>query len=787
MNDIQKVAVLGAGVMGATIAAHLVNAGLDVVLLDLQIEKDGKKLNLADLAVKQMKKAKPSPIFLGSWLSKIRTGNFDENMDLLKDRDWVVEVVKEDIGIKRALYNNIQGHLSAGAILTTNTSGIPISKLSETLPEGLRSRFFGTHFFNPPRYMKLLELIRGPETDDALFSQFIHFSETTLGKGVVLARDCPNFVANRIGVMGMMALMHTMLEDNYSIEEVDKIMGPLTGRPKSAVFRTADLVGLDTFVHVAENLYDAAPNDPKRDLFQPPKAVKDMVARGILGNKTRGGFYKKTTDENGNRKIMTIDLNTLTYREKAGVNLPSLELFKNIEDMGERMRKIAFSKDRVGQFVWKTTSETLVYAVEMIGEVADDIVNIDRAMRWGFNWQMGPFQTWDMLGVENVVKRLEKEERPVPQMVRDMLDKGITSFYDLSGVQPRFFNGTEMEAEPLRPNVLVLKDLKKDATRVIKKAAGASLLDLGDGVACLEFHGKMNAIGADILGMTRAAVETVERDFEGLVVGNQGDNFSAGANLALLFMEAQEGNFEDINLMVRQFQKSTSSLRYCKKPVVVAPFGMTLGGGCEYALHGDAVVASAETYMGLVEVGVGLIPGGGGVKEMLLRHVASAHAAGETNLLPILQKTFETIGMARVATSGEEARELGFLRDSDSVVMNGDALIQHAKNKVLGLARQGYKPPEVPMAIPVLGEPAFAALKMGLYLMREGGYISEHDQKIATHLARILTGGSLTPGQTMTEQHVLDLEREAFLRLSGERKTLERIHHMLTKGKPLRN
>lgn len=787
MNEIRKAAVLGAGVMGATIAAHLVNAGLDVVLLDLQIENGGKKVNLADLAVKQMKKAKPSPIFVSAWLSKIKTGNFDQNMDLLKDRDWVVEVVKEDIQIKRALYNNIQGFLSENVILTTNTSGIPISQLSETLPEDLQPRFFGTHFFNPPRYMKLLELIAGPNTNCDLFSGFTHFAETTLGKGVVLARDCPNFVANRIGVMGMMALMHTMMEDQYSIEEVDKIMGPLTGRPKSAVFRTADLVGLDTFVHVAENLYEAAPEDPKRDLFQPPKAVKDMVARGLLGNKTGGGFYKKTKDASGKRNILTIDLNTLNYREKEKVKLPSLELFKNIEDLGERMRKIAFSKDRVGQFVWKTTSETLIYAVNMIGEVADDIVNIDRAMRWGFNWEMGPFETWDMLGVENVVKRLDKEGREVPQMVRDMLASGITSFYDLTGVQPRFYNGTEMEDEPARPNVMVLKDLKKDPSRVVKKAAGASILDLGDGVACLEFHGKMNAIGADILGMTRAAVEIVERDFEGLVVGNQGDNFSAGANLALLFMEAQEGNFEDINLMVRQFQKSTSSLRYCTKPVVVAPFGMTLGGGCEFALHGDAVTASAETYMGLVEVGVGLVPGGGGVKEMLLRHVAAAHAAGEKNLLPVLQKTFETIGMAKVATSGEEARQMGFLRDTDSVIMNGDALIHHAKNRVLALAKQGYKPPEVPNQIPVLGEPAYAALKMGLYLMREGGYISEHDQKIGAHLARILTGGSLTPGQTMTEQHVLDLEREAFLRLCGERKTLERIHHMLTKGKPLRN
>lgn len=787
MTEIRKAAVLGAGVMGSTIAAHLVNAGLDVVLLDLQIEQGGKKVNLADLAVKQMAKAKLNPVYDKAYLSKIRTGNFDNDLDALKDRDWVIEVVKEDIKVKHQLFGKVAPLLADHALLTSNTSGIPIAQLSECLPESLQPRFFGTHFFNPPRYMKLLEIIPGPKTDAETFADFHHFGETVLGKGVVIAKDCPNFIANRIGVMAMMAVIHTMRDDGYQIEEVDKIMGPLTGRPKSAVFRTADMVGLDTFVHVSENLYEAAPEDERRELFKVPDFVKTMVEKGLLGDKTRKGFYQKSQDASGKRVIQTLDIDSFEYREKARVNLPSLEMFKNIEDVRERLAKVAFSKDRVGTFVWKTMSDVLVYAVNRLGEIADDIVNIDRAMRWGFNWELGPFETWDALGIENVAKRLEAEGREVPQKVKDMLAKGQTSFYDTSAPTTKYFDGDAMVDVPARPNVIILSDYKKDKAKIIKKTPGASLIDIGDGVALLEFHSKMNAIGADTISMTRFATQTVEKDFEALVVGNQGGNFSAGANLMLLLMEAQEGNFEEIDLMIRQFQMGTTSLRYCKKPVVVAPFGLTLGGGCEFTLHGDAVQAAAETYMGLVEVGVGLIPAGGGTKEMFLRHVYSAHKRGEKDLLTPLRKIFETIGMAKVATSGVEARNFGFLTENDGITLNGDALIIEAKKRALGLATAGYKPPKAPNDIPVLGEPAFAALKMGLYLLKEGGYASEHDVKIATHLARIFTGGALTPGQTMTEQHMLDLEREAFLRLCGERKSLERIHHMLTKNKPLRN
>ena len=779
--------MLGAGVMGATIAAHLVNAGKDVVLLDLKVDRDGKSVNLADMAVATMKKAKPSPIFTASWLTKIKTGNFSDDLDLLKDCDWIIEVVKEDLAIKHKLFQTIEDHLPEDVIFTSNTSGIPIQELAAGLPESLRPRFFGTHFFNPPRYMKLLELIPGPETDGELLRAFAHFGETELGKGVVLAKDRPNFIANRIGTLGMMTVIHVMMEDGFTVEEIDKIMGPLTGRPRSAVFRTADLVGLDTLSSVSENLYNAVPEDELRHRFKMPQAIRDMVSKGYLGDKTKQGFYKKSKDAEGKRVILTLDFETMEYREKLKPNLPTMDLYKGIENLSERMCKIAFAQDRLGSFVWKTLSETLVYAVNRIGEVADDIVNIDRAMKWGFNWEMGPFETWDALGVERVAKRLEQEGREVPALVRHMLDRGVSSFYKDESGGAQYFTGNDMKDVPKRPGVLVLSDLKKDATRVIKTSPGASLLDLGDGVACLEFHGKMNTIGSDAISMCSVAVETVERDFEGLVLGNQGAQFSAGANLMLLLMEAQEGNFEEIDLMVRHFQNSTSSIRYCRKPVVVAPFGLTLGGGCEYSLHADAVQAAAETYMGLVEVGVGLIPGGGGTKEMLLRHVGGAKKRGDADLVGPLRKVFETIGMGKVASSAEEAREMGFLRGSDGVTINGDALIQDAKNRVKGLAAQGYQAPEPPTDIPVLGEPAFATLKLGLYMMLEGGYISPYDREIGLRISKVLTGGNLTPGQTMTEQQVLDLEREAFLGLCGERKTLERIHHMLKTGKPLRN
>ncbi|PIE01836.1 MAG: 3-hydroxyacyl-CoA dehydrogenase [Acidobacteria bacterium] len=785
----KKVAVLGAGVMGSTIAAHLVNAGLDVVLLDLEIEDGGKKVDLAAVAVAKMKKANPSPIYLRPWLAKIKTGTFQNNMDLIADCDWVIEVVKEDIAVKKKLFDSVLPHLSSKAYFTSNTSGIPISELSALLPEEVRPRFLGTHFFNPPRYMKLLEIIPGPETQPETLKYFGEFGEKVLGKGVVYAKDRPNFIANRIGVQAMMATIMVMKRDGYTIEEVDKIMGSLAGRPKSAIFRTADLVGLDTFTHVCDNLYEAVPEDECRDYFKIPEEVRGMIEKGYLGNKTRGGFYKRVKGEGGKKEIQVINLETLEYEPKKKVKLPSIELVKNIEDTKERLAKVVRLPDRVGSYVWNCMSEMMVYAVARLNEVSDDIVNIDRAMRWGFNWELGPFETWDTLGIEYVVKRLKKEGRKVPALIEQMLADGVTSFYKEETEQPQYYvpSAKSFENVPARPNVLILKDHKRGENRVVKRTPGASLVDLGDGVACLEFHSKMNSIGSDTINMTFYAVDQVEKNFEALVLGNQGEHFSAGANLMLILMEAQEQNFEDINYMIRQFQRATTSLRYCKKPVVVAPHGLTLGGGCEFTIHGDGVQAAAETYMGLVEVGVGMIPAGGGTKEMLLRTVGAAKKRGDKDLFPAVQKAFELIGMAKVATSGEEARQFGFLTDYDGVSINGDSVIYDAKQRALGLAKIGYKVPAVPKDIPVLGAPAYGALKMGLMMMRDGGYISDHDLLIGTKLAKILTGGDLTPGSTMTEEQVLDLEREAFLSLCGERKSLERIHHMLTRGKPLRN
>jgi 3-hydroxyacyl-CoA dehydrogenase len=785
----KKVAVLGAGVMGSTIAAHLVNAGLDVVLLDLEIDDNGKKINLAQMAVGKMKKANPSPIYVRSWLSRIQTGTFQHNMELIADCDWVVEVVKEDIEVKKKLFASVLPHLSSKALFTSNTSGIPIAQLSDVLPEEVRPRFFGTHFFNPPRYMKLLEIIPGPETRKEYLDFFGTFGEMGLGKGVVFAKDRPNFIANRIGVQAMMATIFIMNRDGYTIEEVDKLMGPIAGRPKSAIFRTADLVGLDTFAHVCDNLYEAIPDDECREFFKIPESVRGMIDKGYLGNKTRGGFYKRVKGEGGKKSVMVINLETLEYEPKKKVKLPSLEIIKNIENTKERIAKVVQLPDRVGKYIWNCLSEMMVYAANRMEEVSDDIVNIDRAMRWGFNWELGPFETWDALGLEYTAKRLEKEGRAVPALITDMLKKGRTSFYKEETSQPEYYAPSKDAFLPVaeRPNVLFLKDWRKKENAIIKTTPGASLIDMGDGVACLEFHSKMNAIGADTINMTLFAVDEVEKNFEAMIVANQGEQFSAGANLMLLLMEAQEQNFEDINLMIRQFQKATSSIRYCKKPVVVAPHGLTLGGGCEYTVHGDGVQAAAETYMGLVEVGVGLIPAGGGTKEMLLRTVGAAAKRGEKDLLPALQKAFELIGMAKVATSGEEAREFGFLTAQDGVSINGDAVVYEAKQRALGLAKIGYKAPEVPTDIPVIGSAGYALLKIGLTMMKEGGYVSEYDMFLGMKLAKILTGGDLTPGSTMTEQHVLDLEREAFLSLCGQKKSLERIHHMLTTGKPLRN
>ncbi|HKP38599.1 MAG TPA: 3-hydroxyacyl-CoA dehydrogenase NAD-binding domain-containing protein [Pyrinomonadaceae bacterium] len=790
MISVKKAAVLGAGTMGAQIAAHLANAGIPTLLLDIVPRDDaGDRNKIARGGYEAARKAKPAAFFTPDLASLVTFGNFEDDLAKLKDSDLIIEAVVENLEIKRGLYEKVEQHRRLGSVVASNTSGIPLKLLAEGRSEDFRAHFLGMHFFNPPRYMHLVELIRTEWTKPEVSCSMAGFLDERLGKGVVIAKDRPNFIANRIGTFGALVTMRTMLDDGYSIEEVDKISGPASGRPKTATFRTFDLVGLDVFAHVVRNLHENLPDDPEREMFVMPDFVTKMIERGLLGNKTKAGFYQRKKGDGDKREIWTLDTATLDYRAAQKVKLPSLEMAKNIEDTRERLKALVWAKDRVGAFLWKTLSRTLCYTADRIPEIADTVVEVDRAMRWGFNWEMGPFEVWDAIGVEKSVAKLKEEGRPVPPNVQSMLDAGVKSFYHQKDGQKFFYDFHSEEYRPLadQPGTIILKSLK-DRTGVIKKNSGASLIDLGDGVACLEFHSKMNSIGGDTLEMLRFAIGETEKNFLGLVVGNQGVNFSVGANLMLMLMEAQDENWEELDLIGRYFQSSVMSLRYSPKPVVVAPFQMVFGGGCEMVLHADRVRASAETYIGLVEVGVGIIPAGCGTKEMLVRAMDSIPAdMKDADPFPFVKRAFETIAMAKVATSAEEARSLGFLSAEDSISMNPDRLIADAKKEVLSLAATGYVQPQQRTDILALGNPALATLKLGVHLMKRAGYISDHDALIGEKLARILTGGDLNHATRVSEQYLLDLEREAFLSLIGTRKTQDRIAHMLKTGKPLRN
>ncbi len=795
--QIKKAAVLGAGVMGAQIAAHLANAGIPCLLLDivpkeLTPEEQAKGLTLESPVVRNRiaqagldvaKKAKPAAFFSPELADLVTVGNFEDDLPRLKECDWIVEAVIENLEIKRSLFARIEPHLHPEAIVSSNTSGIPIAALAEGRSENFRRRFLGTHFFNPPRYLHLLELIRTPDTAPEVSCFMAGFCDRVLGKGIVYAKDTPNFVANRIGTFAMLDGIKVMLEGDYTIEEVDALTGPVIGHPKSASFRTLDLVGLDTALHVANNLYANTPQDEKRETFRAPEVLQKMVERKMLGDKTKGGFYKKVGDE-----ILSLDLKTLQYRPKQKVSFASLEAAKPIEKLEERLPALIYAKDRAGEFLWRTISEVLIYAANRIGEIADSIVEIDNAMKWGFAHELGVFETWDAIGVEKSVNRMREEGHQIPPNVEKMLAAGCKSFYKSENGTRYYYDflSGQYQPERQRPGVTILKSLKEQ-NKLIKKNAGASLIDLGDGVACLEFHSKMNSIGGDTLQMLNFAVKEVEKNFEGLVVGNQGENFSVGANLMLLLLEAQEGNWEEIELAVRAFQQATMSLRYSSKPVVVAPFQMTLGGGCEMVLHAARACAAAETYIGLVEVGVGLIPGGGGTKEMAVRAAETASRAPGADHFESLKHNFELVALAKVATSAVEAQHMGLLRPGDRIIMNRDRQIEEAKQTVLTLVREGYRPPVPRNDILVLGEPALTKFKLGIHMMKRGGYISDHDALIGTKIAEVISGGRLTRPTRVSEAYLLDLEREAFVSLCGTRATQERMAHMLKTGKPLRN
>jgi 3-hydroxyacyl-CoA dehydrogenase len=778
---IRSVAVLGAGTMGAQIAAHLANIGIPTRLLDLTPA-------IAQEGLERVRKLKPDPFYTAETWRLVSTGGFDDHLATIADCDWIVEAVVERLDVKKSLLARVDAVRRRGSIVSSNTSGLPIASIAEGQSADFRRHWLGTHFFNPPRYLSLVEVIPTTETDPAVVSMMTTFLDRRLGKGVVVAKDTPNFIANHIGLYGVIRILHALAGGGYTIDEIDAMTGPAIGRPKSATFRTMDIAGVDVLGHVARNL-EGRLSEAERAAFTLPPLVEDMIARGWIGEKAKQGFYKAVTAPGGEKEILVLDPATMEYRAKRPVKLPSLEAARSIEDTRERIVTLFNGKDRVGQFLRETLGATLLYAAKVAPDIAYSIDDIDRAMRWGFGWEIGPFETWDALGVPHVLAvsaasasavpaaagagAAGTDAMAVPPLVQQLLDTGRTHFRDSA-------------LPPAGPGLEVLRTARERG-QVVRRNAGASLVDLGDGVLCVEFHSKMNAIGADAVEMLQAGVQEASRNFSALVVGNDAHNFSAGANLMLLLLEAQEENWEEIDLMVRAFQGATSALRYSDVPVIVAPAGMTLGGGCEVALHGDRAQAAAETYMGLVEVGVGLIPAGGGTKEMLARAVEGITLTPQTDLLPAVQRVFETIGFGKVSTSGPEARRIGYLRDLDGVTMNRDRLIADAKERALERVREGYQRPIPRTAIPVGGENVRAALDLGVHLALRAARISEHDAVIGRKLAWILAGGSLPHATLVGEQYLLDLEREAFLGLCGEAKTLERIQYTLKTGKTLRN
>ena len=800
--NINKAAVLGAGTMGAAIAAHLANAGIPTLLLDiptpeLSSEEAARGLSLDSPAVRNRvvnslfeasKKLKPAAYMLADNAKLITTGNFADDIEKLRDRDLIIEAVVENLDIKHKIFAEVEKHRKAGAIIASNTSGIPIESIAEPFSEDFKRHFLGIHFFNPPRYMKLVEIIPGKQTSGEVSCSIAGFLDQRLGKGVVPAKDRPNFIANRIGTFGMMATVHEMIAMGFTPTEVDQMTGKAIGHASSATFRTSDLVGLDVLAHVNKNLYPAIPEDDDREMFLVPDLIEKMLASRLLGDKTGGGFYKKTKTPDGKTEILELDLDTLEYKPQQKTKFPSLEAAKQIDDIAKRINLLVWGHDNVAEFLWKTMSRTFRYAAKRIPEIADTIVEIDNAIKWGFGWEIGVFESWDAVGLERSVERMRAEGQAIPANIEKMVAAGAASFYKDEAGARSFFDLTSGEYKPVpeRPGVLVLKSVK-ERSEVIRTNPGASLIDIGDGVACLEFHSKMNSLGGDTVQMLNFAIDEVEKNFRGLVIGNQGQNFSVGANLMLLLLAAQEEEWDDINLMVNALQQAIMRIRYSARPVVTAPFGLTLGGGCEISMHGDRVRAAAETYMGQVEVGVGLIPAGCGTKELTMRAMDAAAKAPDADPLAFLKKTFELIGMGKVATSAQEAKSFGLLRECDSISMNGDRLIADAKQQVIELDLLGYVRPVPREDILVLGDSAQAAMKLALHMMKRGGYISDHDELIGKRLARVMSGGEMNHRAYVSEQYLLDLEREAFVSLCGEQKTLERISAMLKTGKPLRN
>jgi len=796
---IEKAAVIGSGIMGSGIAAHLANTGVQVLLLDIvpreltEVEK-AKGLTLESpqvrnrIAAENLKKAlksKPALFYHKSFADRITVGNTEDDMPKIADMDWIIEVVPERLDIKKAVFDQVEKYRKKGTIVSSNTSGIPIKLMAQGRSEDFRKNFLGTHFFNPVRYLRLLEIIPTQDTDTELVDFFMEYGDKYLGKTTVLAKDTPAFIGNRIGVYGIMDIFHLVEKMDMTVEEVDKLTGPVIGRPKSATFRTADIVGLDTLAHVATGLYEGVPNDEAHELFKLPGYVQKMLENKMLGDKTGQGFYKKIKKD-GKKEILALDLKTLEYRPKKKVKFATLEMTMNIDKVIDRYKVLVKGKDKAGEFYRKIFSGLFAYASRRIPEIADHFYQIDDAVKAGFGWEHGPFQIWDAIGVKKALEMMEKEGKTPAQWVLDMLDKGIETFYTVKDGATYYYDiqAGDYQKIPGQDDYIYLDNYR--ATNTLWKNDDASIIDLGDGIIDIEFHSKMNTLGVGVIEAINRAINMAEEKYDGLVIGNQGAQFSVGANLALVLMLAVEQEWDELFMAVKTFQDTAMRVRYSSIPVVVAPHGMTFGGGCEITLHADKVVASAETYIGLVEFGVGLIPAGGGTKELVLR-TSDSLVKGDVDINRYME-SFLTIAMAKVATSAHEAYDLGFLKkDRDVIVLNKDRQIATAKRHALQMAQDGYVKPIKRKDIKVLGQEILGTYLVGTDSMVAGRYISEHDKKIADKLAYVMSGGDLSGPGRVTEDYLIELEREAFLSLLGERKTLERIEHMLKKGKPLRN
>jgi 3-hydroxyacyl-CoA dehydrogenase len=797
---IKKIAIVGSGIMGSGIACHFANIGVEVLLLDivprelndkekakgLTLDNSMVRNRLVNEALMASLKSKPSPIYSQKFADRITTGNIEDDLHKIKDVDWVMEVVVERLDIKQQVFEKIEKYRTPGTLITSNTSGIPIKFMNQGRSEDFQKHFAVTHFFNPPRYLKLFEVVPGPKCTQEVTDFLMMYGDKFLGKTAVLAKDTPAFIGNRIGIFGIMSLFHVVKEMGLTIEEVDKLTGPVIGRPKSATFRTIDVVGLDTLVHTANGVKDNCPNDEMRDQFVIPDYVNTMMENNWLGSKTKQGFYKMTKNASGKREILSLDLNTLEYRAKKSAKFETLELTKKIDNVADRFKVLVAGKDKAGEFYRKSFAAMFAYVQNRIPEISDELYRIDDGLRAGFGWEHGPFQIWDAIGVAKGVEIMKAEAKEPATWVTEMLAKGETSFYSVKEGATFYYDipAKSHLKKPGQDSFIILDNIRK--TNEVWKNSGAVIQDIGDGILNLEFQSKMNTIGADVLTAINKAIDLAETNYQGLVIGNQAANFSVGANIGMIFMMAVEQEYDELNYAIKYFQDTMMRMRYSSIPTIAAPHGMALGGGCEISLHADKVVAAAETYMGLVEFGVGVIPGGGGSKEMALR-ASDLFQKGDVQL-NVLQEHFLTIGMAKVATSAYEAFDIGLLqKGKDVVVVNKERQIAQAKQHAMLMAEAGYTQPAARKDILVLGKQALGMFLVGTDSMEASRYISEHDKKIANKLAYVMAGGDLSEPTKVTEQYLLDIEREAFLSLTTERKTLERIQHMLKTGKPLRN